>query len=155
MPMLRFPGMGDAPKMFSLQEANSLVPTLELEFGRVARLRAELAPLIEKVGGADAAVAILQKGGGPPHGLEREAARLKEVAADIAATVERVNELGCLVKDLDIGLVDFFSLRENQPVFLCWQFGEPGVTHWHPIDEGFGGRRPIEGVELERPEFFN
>ena len=57
--------MGDAPKLFSLEEANSLVATLELEFGRVARLRAELAPLIEKVGGADAAVAILHDGTSP------------------------------------------------------------------------------------------
>jgi hypothetical protein len=147
--------MGDAPKMFSLEEANALVPTLELEFGRVARLRGELGPLIERMGGAEAAVAILQHGAEAPRGLEREAGRLKEVAADIAATVERVNELGCVVKDLDIGLVDFFSLQENEPVFLCWQFGEPGVTHWHPIDEGFAGRRQIEGIELERPEFFN
>ena len=153
--MLRLPGMGDAPKMFSLEEANALLPTLELEFGRVARLRAELGPLIEKVGGAEAAVAILQEGAAAPRGLEREAGRLKEVAADIASTVERVNELGCVVKDLDIGLVDFFSLRENEPVFLCWQFGEPAVVHWHPIDEGFAGRRPIEGIEVERPEFFN
>ena len=147
--------MGDAPKMFSLEEANALVPTLELEFGRVARLRAELGPLIEKVGGAEAAVAILQEGAEAPRGVELEAGRLRDVAADIAATVERVSELGCVVKDLDIGLVDFFSLQENEPVFLCWQFGEPGVVHWHPIDEGFTGRRPIEGVELERPEFFN
>ncbi len=147
--------MGDAPKMFSVEEANSLIPTLELEFGRVARLRAELAPLIESVGGADAAVAILQRGAGPPQGLEHQAARLKDVAAEIAATVERINDLGCLVKDLDIGLVDFFSLRENEPVFLCWQFGEPAVAHWHPVDSGFAGRRPIEGVEMERPEFFN
>ena len=147
--------MGDAPKMFSVEEANSLVPTLELEFGRVARLRAELAPLIESVGGADAAVAILQRGASPPHGLERQAARLKDVAAEIAAAVERINDLGCLVKDLDIGLVDFFSLRENEPVFLCWQFGEPTVAHWHPVDAGFAARRPIEGVEMERPEFFN
>jgi hypothetical protein len=153
--MLTLPRMGDAPKMFSLEEANSLVPTLEMEFGRVARLRAELAPLIERVGGADAAVAILQQGASPPQGLEREAIRLKDVAADIAATVERVNDLGCLVKDLDIGLVDFFSLRQNEPVFLCWQFGEPAVAHWHPVDEGFSGRRAIEGVEPERPEFIN
>ena len=147
--------MGDAPKMFTLEEANSLVPTLELEFGRVARLRAELGPLIEKVGGPEAAVAILQQGATPPHGMEHEATRLKDLAASIAATVERVNDLGCLVKDLDMGLVDFFSLKDNEPVFLCWQFGEPAITHWHAVDKGFAGRRPIDGVELERPEFLN
>ncbi len=51
--------------------------------------------------------------------------------------------------------MDFFSHHENEPVVLCWQFGEPGVTQGHAIDEGFAGRLPIEGIELERPEFFN
>lgn len=147
--------MGDAPKMFTIEEANSLVPTLELEFGRVARLRAELGPLIEQLGGAEVAMGVLQEGGEAPEGMEPEAERLRTLAADIAATVERVSELGCLVKDLDIGLVDFFSLQQDGPVFLCWQFGEPAVSHWHSVDEGFSGRQRIEGVEPERPGFLN
>jgi hypothetical protein len=147
--------MSEAPRLFTLEEANALVPTLQLEFGRVARLRAELGPLIEKVGGAEAAVEILQKGRPPARGREAEAERLRRVAGEITAAVERVNELGCLVKDLDMGLVDFFSMQGTDPVFLCWQFGEPAITHWHAVDEGYSGRRPIEGVEVERPEFLN
>ena len=147
--------MGAAPRLFTLEEANELVPTLEVEFGRVARLRAELAPLVELLGGADAVVDILQRGARPRPGWEGEAEQVRRLASEISSTVERVAALGCLVKDLDQGLVDFFSMQEDEPVFLCWQFGEPGVVHWHPIDEGFAGRRPIEGVEVERPEFFN
>ena len=155
MPMLRLPRMGDAPKMFSLEEANALVPTLELEFGRVARLRDELRALVEAMGGADASVDVLQNGAEPPAGLELEAGRLKAVADEIAAAVERVTGLGCLVKDLDLGLVDFYAVIDDEPVFLCWQFGEPQVAHWHAIEEGYTGRRPIEGVEYRPPEFLN
>jgi hypothetical protein len=147
--------MGEPTRIFTLDEANQLVPTLELEFGRVARLRDELRSLVESLGGADASVDILQNGAEPPRGLETEARRLKRVADDIAAAVERVTEMGCLVKDLDLGLVDFYAMQEGEPVFLCWQFGEPQVTHWHAVDEGFSGRRPIEGVEPPRPEFLN
>lgn len=147
--------MSEAPRLFTLEEANGLVPTLQMEFGRVARLRAELAPLIESVGGAEAAVEILQKGKQPPRGREAQAERLRRVAAEITAAVERVNALGCLVKDLDMGLVDFFSMQGTDPVFLCWQFGEPAITHWHAVDEGFSGRRPIEGAEVEAPEYPN
>jgi hypothetical protein len=147
--------MGEPTRIFTLDEANELVPTLELEFGRVARLRDELRSLVEAMGGADASVDILQNGAEAPAGLEEEARRLKRVADDIAAAVERVTELGCLVKDLDLGLVDFYAMKEGQPIFLCWQFGEPQVAHWHGMDEGFSGRRPIEGVEPERPEFLN
>jgi hypothetical protein len=147
--------MSEAPRLFTLEEANGLVPTLQMEFGRVARLRAELAPLIESVGGAEAAVEILQKGKQPPRGREAQAERLRRVAGEITAAVERVNALGCLVKDLDMGLVDFFSMQGTDPVFLCWQFGEPAITHWHAVDEGFSGRRPIEGAEVEVPEYPN
>jgi len=147
--------MDGAPRMFTLEEANELVPTLEVEFGRVAQLRAELAPLIELLGGAESAVDILQNGGRPRPGAEGEAERLRHLASEISSTVERVTSLGCLVKDLELGLVDFFSMREDEPVFLCWQFGEPAVAHWHPVDEGFASRQPIEGIEVEPPDFMN
>ena len=147
--------MSEAPRLFTLEEANALVPTLQMEFGRVARLRADLAPLIESVGGAEAAVDILQKGRPPARGSEAEAERLRRVAGEITTAVERVNALGCLVKDLDLGLVDFFSMQGTDPVFLCWQFGEPTITHWHAIDEGFSSRRPIEGAEVEPPQYPN
>ncbi len=147
--------MDEVPRIFTLQEANELVPTLELEFGRVARLRAELAPLVASVGGPEATVQILQHGGKPAPGREADGEQLKRLAGEIAVAVQRVNNLGCLVKDLDLGLVDFFSMQGSDPIFLCWQFGEPAVAHWHPIDEGFAGRRPIEGIEVEPPEFIN
>ena len=147
--------MGEPTRIFTLAEANELVPTLQLEFGRVARLRDELRRLVEAMGGADASVDVLQNGARPPPGREDEAVRLRAVADEIAAAVERVTELGCLVKDLDLGLVDFYAMMEDEPVLLCWQFGEPQVTHWHGVEEGYGGRRPIDGVEVELPEFLN
>jgi hypothetical protein len=147
--------MGEPTRIFTLQEADELVPALELEFGRVARLRDELKALVEAMGGADASVDVLQNGARPPAGLEEEARRLRSVADEIAAAVERVTAMGCLVKDLDLGLVDFYAMSEDQPIFLCWQFGERQVTHWHGIEEGFAGRRPIEGVECQPPEFLN
>jgi hypothetical protein len=147
--------MGEPTRIFTLDEANDLIPALELEFGGVARLRDELRALVEALGGADPSVEILQSGAAPPPGLEAEARRLKIVADEIAAAVERVTDMGCLVKDLDLGLVDFYAMQGDRPIFLCWQFGEPRVAHWHAIDEGFSGRQPIEGVEAPRPEYLN
>ncbi len=119
--------MDAGPRFFTVEEANALVTSLELEFGRVARVRAELGPLIDSIGGADVAVELLQEDGETPPGREADARRLRALAGEITAAVERVNELGCLVKDIELGLVDFYSMRENEPVFLCWQFGEPAV----------------------------
>jgi hypothetical protein len=107
------------------------------------------------MGGAEVAVAILQDGDAAPPGREADVARLQHLAGEVSAAVERINALGCLVKDLEQGLVDFYSLRDDEAVFLCWQFGEPAVAHWHPLDEGFGGRQPIEGVTVLPPPFVN
>ena len=47
------------------------------------------------------------------------------------------------------------ALQEGEPVFLCWQFGEPAITHWHGVDEGYAGRKPLEGVSVRPPSFLN
>ena len=64
------------------------------------------------------------------------AARLKEA-------IEAVEQYGCLVKDLDTGLVDFPTLLQGQMVFLCWKLGEPAIRYWHGVEEGFRDRKPI------------
>ncbi|HUL60974.1 MAG TPA: DUF2203 domain-containing protein [Anaeromyxobacteraceae bacterium] len=153
--MTRFPPGEQGPRFFTVEEANELVATLEIEFGQLARFRAELGPVIEAVGGGDAAVAVLEDDGAPAPGREEAAARLRQLASDISAAVGRVNALGCLVKDIDAGLVDFYAMQEGEAVFLCWQFGEPAVAHWHAVEEGFAGRKPIDGVEVTPPAFVN
>jgi len=155
MPMLGFPAMDEGPQFFTVEEANEAIGDLQLEFGRIAQLRSELKPLVESLGGADLVVAVLQHGQAAPVGREADVARLRALADLVTAAVERINDMGCLVKDLDLGLVDFYSLRDDEPVFLCWQFGEPAVTHWHPLDEGFSARQPLAGVSYRPPPFVN
>jgi hypothetical protein len=145
--------MDEGPRFFTLDEANALVPTLQIEFGRIARARAEIGPVIAALGGADASMTILQRAGEAPPGQEPEAARLRALAAEITEAVERVNDLGCLVKDVDTGLVDFYALQDGDPVFLCWQFGEPAISTWHGLEEGFAGRKPIEGADVPSPDW--
>jgi len=94
-------------------------------------------------------------GGTPDPGLEGQAARFRALVQEINTIVEQVNDMGCLVKDLDSGLVDFYGVRDGEPVFLCWQFGEPAVAHWHPVEGGFASRQPIEGISIEPPTFLN
>jgi hypothetical protein len=61
----------------------------------------------------------------------------------LTQAAERLERLGVLVKDLDSGLVDFPALHEGEEVLLCWQVGEDEVAHWHGVDEGFAGRKPL------------
>jgi hypothetical protein len=147
--------MDEGPRFFTVEEANALVASLQLEFGRIAQARSSLAPLIQALGGPDEAVAILHEGAATPPGREEEAEALRRAAAEITGAVERVNALGCLVKDVELGLVDFYAMVDGEPAFLCWQYGERAISHWHGLDEGFAGRKPIEGATVPPPAFLN
>ena len=69
--------------------------------------------------------------------------QLQQEAEAVARTVEELQGLGVLVKDLDRGLVDFPALRGGEEVLLCWQVGEGEVAFWHGLEEGFAGRKPL------------
>ena len=56
---------------------------------------------------------------------------------------------GCVLKDLDRGLLDFYALSGDRLIFLCWQLGESEIAHWHTLEGGFAGRQPLDRSELE------
>lgn len=56
---------------------------------------------------------------------------------------ERLQEMGCVLRDLDLGLVDFPALAGTTEVFLCWRLGEDAIRYWHGLTEGYAGRKPL------------
>ncbi len=60
-------------------------------------------------------------------------------------TLSEINAIGVQVKDLDIGLLDFPCLMDGEIVLLCWKMGEPTISHWHGTEEGYSGRKPLDG----------
>lgn len=69
-------------------------------------------------------------------------------AARIDGYLKELESIGCVFKGFDAGLVDFPSLRDDQPILLCWRLGEERITHWHPVDGGFEGRQPVDDAIL-------
>ncbi len=77
----------------------------------------------------------------------RVAEELKQreaLAAKLKELIERVQSHGCLIKDLDLGLLDFPTLFRGEEVYLCWKLGEPAIGFWHGVSEGYRGRKPID-----------
>ena len=60
------------------------------------------------------------------------------------ALIHQIQDTGVLIKDINIGLLDFPALRDEREVYLCWQYGEDEITFWHEIDAGFAGRQSID-----------
>ena len=58
--------------------------------------------------------------------------------------LEEILNYGAIVKDLNFGLVDFYSTHEGKEIFLCWQLGEKEIKYWHESDSGYDERKPIE-----------
>ena len=71
------------------------------------------------------------------------APRFGELKSEIVRLIHRIESFGCIVKDIDLGLVDFPSTRSGEPVYLCWKAGEGRIEHWHGIEEGFRDRKPL------------
>ncbi|MBS3128619.1 DUF2203 domain-containing protein [Candidatus Woesearchaeota archaeon] len=66
--------------------------------------------------------------------------------------LEAIEGTGAIVKDLDLGLIDFFSFHGTKEILLCWKIGEPKLSHWHEVHEGYEQRRPIFFLEDELKE---
>lgn len=132
------------PKRFSLAEAQRLIPQVERlmrdalaskgEYERAERAIQSFAERVMMMGGMN---------------VDRDQARGARERRDASAqslrdSIERVQELGCVVKDLDIGLVDFPTRFRGAEVYLCWRMGESAIEFWHGVEEGFRGRKAID-----------
>jgi hypothetical protein len=122
-------------KLFTVEEANALLPTLKSLLDDVAfhrRSLGEKAPQLEPI-----LLAAATNGGGKvgsEYGVE---------AYRLYRAVQRIQELGVLLKDLDTGLLDFPHEKDGRIVFLCWHPPEERVEYWHEIEAGYAGRTPL------------
>ena len=122
-------------RLFTVQEANELLPKmkelLEEMYKRRDAMR-EKAPHMEPI-----LQSAASNGGGrigSEYGVE---------AYKLYLSIERVRELGVILKDMNMGLLDFPHEREGRVVFLCWHPPEERVEYWHEIEAGYQGRRPL------------
>jgi hypothetical protein len=131
-------------RTFTLDEAQSLLPVLQ------SLLRTAIAAknLMHEVDSEIEALhhRIFLNGGMfleivPLARRKAERARAEQRAKDALAEIDSI---GVQVKDLDIGLLDFPCDVDGRKILLCWKLGENAITHWHGMDEGFAGRKPID-----------
>lgn len=133
-----------ADKYFKLQEAQELLPAIgsHLEEARAKKQKVEV--LDQEL--SRAATQITALGGSIPRHAElaKKRAEHDRLMAELEEALTKIHETGCLVKDLNVGLVDFPTLRQGEEVYLCWKLGEERIEYWHGIHEGFAGRKLLE-----------
>ena len=124
-------------KIFTVEEANALLPTVRGILGKVQRAHKRLFSYREAA--KKAAEAAEEGGGGMADGLRYAALLIK-----LTTEMGKLESLGVQLKDFERGLVDFPSLRDGRVVLLCWQIGDGDeLEWWHDMDAGFAGRTPL------------
>ena len=138
-----------AEKLFERREAEELLPAIEPFLEEAQKQKRALDSITAEI--SNAALRIMMLGGSlPPFAeLNRKKNQREKVAEQLNQTVDEIQQTGCLVKDVDTGLVDFPSLRGGEKVYLCWKLGEERIGYWHGIEEGFAGRKPLDDARSE------
>ncbi len=121
-------------KLFTLEQANALLPEIKRLFAQIDQTRSKLRQLEPEV--RRASERAVEGGGGTIYGIQYASA-----LTDFISSVQEILSYGVEIKDFDRGLCDFPHMREGRIVYLCWQRGEDEIEWWHDLDAGFAGRQ--------------
>ena len=134
----------DEQKLFSLTEAERTRTELEPVLLEAMESRRRAKAINEKM--MELATRIQVSGGMRFDYQEAGQQRLEQnnLESAIAKALEKIHATGCVVKDLDTGLLDFPARLNDEDVYFCWRVGEDRIRFYHRQDEGFAGRRPID-----------
>jgi hypothetical protein len=135
-----------AERSFTPGEANNALDEVRPVAERLVAVRARMRELEHTQG--ELVTAIGGNGGGyAASDLNAAQTELVGLADAALACVERLEDLGVVLKNIDLGLLDFPAERDGDEVLLCWKVGEDAVTTWHGLEEGYAGRKPIDWSE--------
>ncbi len=132
----------DERRLFTLEDAIALLP-------RVRELIEEMQDFKRKFDRLNAEIEGLEQKGttnghsSPVGRIEQLRQHARVARGIVEAKIANLTAMGCEVKGIDQGLVDFPSERDGRIVYLCWQAGEETISYWHDLDTGFAGRQPL------------
>jgi hypothetical protein len=139
--------MPATPPVFTIEAVNALLPRLrelmQAQMDRRSEIEDRLQQLAKLLGEVPDTIQL----------EDSDTAEVRELKGDLIERVDRyqsgwreVEEMGAVLKDARAGLVDFYGQVDGKLVWLCWKYGEDAVTHYHGLQEGFSGRKPIEST---------
>jgi hypothetical protein len=124
-------------KLFTVEEANSLLPNVRPIVKKIQRAHHKLA--VHQSAAKHAAEGAEFGGGGIPNGVQ-----YAQLVIDLSIRAGQLETLGIQLKDYGHGLIDFPSMREGRVVLLCWKADEgDNIEWWHDVEDGFAGRQPL------------
>lgn len=133
-------------RLFTIEEAEAVLPEVRTVLNRLRVQKKKVETLedqkaVEQLTWLQPDGTVSPKAGDAIVRIERQQLKEAKLFTDL---LKRVSDLGAQLKDLDAGLIDFFAMRGDELVLLCWRDGEEQIVYWHDLESGVQGRRPIE-----------
>ena len=138
-------------KTFTLDEANSMLPVLGPAVEKIMQLNEALKLISHDINSLlDLWGEELYDAGHFDNSYYTRLMKIYDATLEnLQEEAGKVQGLGCLLKDPEKGLVDFYHEQSGQTVFLCWKYGEQTIRHWHSLEAGFNARQPV-GITLKK-----
>jgi len=132
-----------AERYFTVADVEALIPALARIMKSVMSDHAEVSAAQERMQAEQQRIAMAGGGVLDRRAWRADKERIERLTGEIRRGLGEIVELGGAPKDLGLGLVDFLHLRDGREVNLCWKYGEREIRHWHGLDEGYTGRKPL------------
>ena len=132
-----------AERYFTVADVEALIPELARIMERVMSAHAEVSATQERMQAEQQRIAMAGGGVLDRRAWRADKAKVEWLTGEIRRGLGEIVELGGAPKDLGLGLVDFLHLRNGREVNLCWRYGAREIRHWHGLDEGYAGRKPL------------
>jgi len=135
-------------RYFSVEEANRMLPLVRAIVTDIVQQWHKVNELKQRLS------AVMSERKRPASDIYSEElaqsqAEMEVEEEKLAFYIEELTKLGVELKGPD-GLCDFFSIMDGREVYLCWRLGEPEVAHWHELNAGFAGRKPLASLTASR-----
>jgi hypothetical protein len=128
--------------LFTVDQANTILPKVKKRFDEILFCKNNVIDIQEELQNLSDSNCSFEK-------FITKKQQLNHAVTSLYSMIQKLEDMGVMIKSVDEGLLDFPSIRYDEEIWLCWKFGENHVKFWHGKEEGFMGRKPIpqEGFE--------
>ncbi len=131
-------------KIFSIHDANEILVTLKPLLADLAEKKNSMSKMHDALLTMD-----LLNGNNNDYESEagqeylKHAAALENLIISFESDLARIAEFGCVLRDIEKGIVDFYHVYGNELVFLNWMATDIDVQHWYELDSHYRNRLPL------------
>ena len=131
-------------RYFTIEEAEEMLPKVE----RILRRTIKLNKALDLLGSIE--IEVYDDDYDNLKRITKLNKHFHKLSYEFYINIEKIEDIGCIIKDLEIGIIDFYSEFDGREIFLCWKLGEKKIKFWHEADSGYEGRRPIFDLSRNR-----